>query len=313
MSPSPNPSDDSPLARLRDAAARLNTEGALPTSTPQATTAEPPPSRNGSAATFAARPRPEPAYVPPAADGPAHAPEALEAPAPAQAWEPRFTAPGYPPPVTAPARPHDGGGSGRRTPLIVGGVVAAVLVLALIVVGLVAMSGDDDEDEAGAPQASPTTQVTAATTLAPAPTVIPESELYAPLTGYTFGPLPEGVLGIARSPFESVPELRGMLDDLSGRLLQRSGATSVVLVYQFNDRFLSIPGATDDFLDGIAGIAAEAQPTTVAGHEGVYFVVGSSHAGVAVLDGDVAIMVQGPLGTPRPRLEQLAASFLARV
>ena len=311
MSPSPNSSDDSPLARLRDAAARLNTEGGPPPSAA--------PSRNGSTATFTPRPQPapepepQPAYVPPAAPAAAAPPQAPPAQTWQPSWQPQAAAPSYAPPVTAPVRFDDGGGSGRRTPLIVGGVVAAVLVVALIVVGLVAMSGDDDDD--ATPSATPTTEVTTATTVAPAPSrpIIPESQLYAPLAGYTFAPLPEGVLAIAQSPFDDVPELRGTLDNLSGRLVQRSGTTSVVLIYQFNDRFLQIPGSTDDFLDGIVAIASEAEPTTVSGLEGVYFVVGQSHSGVAVLDGDVAIMVQGPLGTPQSRLEQLMASFLARV
>lgn len=283
MSSSPNPSDDSPLARLREAAARLSSgEGATAPSPPAA-------------------PR-QPSSPPPAAPAPA-----VEAP-----WQPSWqpaappTQPRFVPPVPPPAGPE---GRSRR-PLIVGGVVAAVLVVVLVAVGLVAMSGDDDDSPAAAPT---TTQVAPTTTVAPARERIPESRLYAPLTGYAFEALPEGMLEVARSPFEELPNLRGYLDDLSGRLVLRGGVnTAIVFVFQFNDRFLALPGGSDEFIDGITLVSSEVQPTTIAGLEGVYFVYGSSHAGVAVLDGNVAVLVQGPFSTPKSRLESLAASFLGR-
>jgi hypothetical protein len=188
--------------------------------------------------------------------------------------------------------------------------VAAVVVVVLIAVALVVASGgsDDEDEEVVGPNPTVTT-----TRVVDRPQ-IPAETLYS-VPGYTFTELPSGTLEVARSPFDSVPELEGMLIDLSGRSVVRNGSpVGGALVYQFTSRFTSIPEHTEDFFAGFTGLAAESEDITVDGHPGVYYEVGrTTLVGVVVLKGNVAVLVQGPPSTPRSRLEQVASGLLQNV
>ena len=193
-------------------------------------------------------------------------------------------------------------------PLIVG-IVVVGLVATLAVVGLLAAS--DSEPDGTSDQVirreSPTTTVVVDRPL------IPAEALYA-VSGLTFGPLPEGSLDVARSPFDSIPDLRGTLMDLSGRTVLRNGSPyAVVLVYQFTAKFTSIPGASHDFLKGISQFGTDHEDATVGSQPALHYKVGSSLDALAVLKGNVAVLVQGPQPTSHSRLEQIASGLLQNV
>jgi hypothetical protein len=169
------------------------------------------------------------------------------------------------------------------------GVVAGVVVVALVLAGVLVVT---NHHQAG----------------------VPAAQLYAPLGGYSFEPLPAGTVAVARSPFDNIPELRGVLDDLSGRAIVRDGHTvAVVLVYQFHRSLGSSAGASREFLDGATTIASQREDITIAGNEGAYFVVGSSEQGIAVPLGNAAVIVQGPLGGDRAELESLTTAMVDRL
>lgn len=202
---------------------------------------------------------------------------------------PAYSPPAYSPPPYLPPAPTDGGRVTRTKWLLVS-IVAGVVVVGLVVTGVVLITNRHHH------------------------AVVPDAQLYAPLAGYTFESLPPGAVAVARSPFDNVPELHGVLDDLSGGAIVRNGRTVAdVLVYQFHQSLGSTAAASQEFLAGATAIASQHEDITIAGHEGVYYVVGSSEQAIAVFLGDAAVIVEGPFGGDRSELESLTTSIVDRL
>jgi hypothetical protein len=188
--------------------------------------------------------------------------------------------------------------------------VAAAVVLSLVVVGLVVASRSSDDTTQSTDQSVPGTPTS--TVIAERP-VVPQETLYS-VPGLTFGDLPEGSLDVARSPFDSLPDLQGTLKDLSGRTVLRAGSPyAVVLVYQFTERFTSMPGYQDAFFEGIGGFGTDHEEATVAGQRALYYKVGTTLDALVVLKGNVAVLVQGPQPTAHSRLESIGSGLLQNV